>query len=118
MLTLADLREHLSRLAGIFPGGHVVGGLDTIEKMVGSATSLLGGGLGRADVELAVHRHRIAVDDFAVELLSERQRQRRFATRRGAEDYHQRRLKFRRRWLVVFIGSAHVQRRLQWMLCQ
>ena len=42
-------------------------------------------GLGGADFELAIHRNRIAVDDFTVEAASECQRQRSFAARRWTE---------------------------------
>ena len=60
--------------------------------MMRSAGTLGGAGLGRADVELAIHGDRIAVDDLSVEFFSERQRQRRLATGGGAEDYYQERL--------------------------
>ena len=67
-------------------------GSTTIEQMVRRAGALGGAGLGGADVELAIHGDRVAVDDLAVELLSERQRQRRFSAGRGPEDDHQQRL--------------------------
>ena len=70
--------------------------------------SFRGAGLGRANIELAIHRDRIAVDDFARELLRQRQRQRRLPARCRSKNDHQQR--FRRSGLAL---RAHVQRRLQ-----
>ena len=105
----ADFPEHLPRLPRILAGRHVLGGVDTIEEMMRRASALLGAGLGGPDVELAEHRDRIAVDDLAVKLLRERQRQCRLPAGGGTEDHYQQRLQR----AALAMVCAHVQRRLQ-----
>ena len=58
------------------------------EKVMRRARPFNGARLGRTDFELAVHRDRIAIDDFAEETSRERQRQGRFAASRGTENHH------------------------------
>ena len=113
-MAAADFPEHLPRLASIFAGGHEVSGIDEVEEVVGSAGAFIDIGLGGADIELAIHRDRIAVDDLALEFLRERQRQRRFSAGRRTKDHNQQRLG---RGDLAFI-QADAQRRLQWMSCQ
>src|SRR5580658_2898928 len=93
MTALADLCEHLPRLASVFAGCHVLHRVDTIEKMVGGASAFLGAWFGRADIELAVHCDRVAVDDLAGELFGERERQRSLSTGCGAENHDEQRLR-------------------------
>jgi hypothetical protein len=47
--------------------------------------------LGRAYIELAIHRDRVAVDDLAIELLCQRKRQRSLPASGGSKDYNQQR---------------------------
>ena len=71
-----DLFQYLPRLAGIFTGGDVAGGRDAIEKMMRGAGALGRSGLGGSEIELAVHRDRIAVHDLAAKAFGECERQR------------------------------------------
>ena len=48
--------------------------------------------LGRANAELAIHRHRIAIDDLAVKAGCDFQREARLAAAGWAEDYDQQRV--------------------------
>ena len=104
-----DLIEHLPRLACIFAGRDVAGGRDAIEQVMRDAGSFGSGGLGRPDVELAVHGDGIAIHDLATEALGKRQRKRRLPAGRWAQHDHQQRFRLRR---------SHRQRTLQWMTCQ
>ena len=55
------------------------------KRWCGARRSFRGCGLGRADIKLAVHRDRVAVDDFTAELLRQRQRQRRLPAAPSAQ---------------------------------
>jgi len=72
MPTRLDLSENSACLSRILPGSHILHGIDTIKEMVGRAGSFSETRLRCPDVELAVLRDRIAVDDLAVELLGKR----------------------------------------------
>src|ERR1039458_177246 len=84
-LSLLTFARDLSRLTGIFSGAAVGKRIDAIEQMMRNLRALRGTGLGRADFEFAVHRYRIAVDDFSRETPRDCQRQRRFAASRGTK---------------------------------
>ena len=90
-LSLLNLAQNLPRLAGIFSRANVGERIDAIQQVMRNLRALRRTGLGRADFKFAVHRHRIAVDDFTAEAPGDRQRQRRLPARRGTKhDYDQR----------------------------
>ena len=111
VISKVDLRKHLARLASIFARGDVLSGIENIEKMVGRARARGGAGLGRTDIKLPHHCDRIAVDNLALELLSERERQRGLPAGGWTEDHQQERFGCGGLAMAVILGG-HVQRRL------
>ena len=59
--------------------GVLVRRLDDVDQVMRDAAAIGGRDLVGADVEAAVHRRRIAIDDFAAEPLRNRERQRTFS---------------------------------------
>jgi len=64
-------------------------GIDAIEEMVRDQAPFRRGGLGRADVQVAIDLHRIGADDLGGKLFGQGQGQVRFPHPRGAGDDHQ-----------------------------
>ena len=89
MTSLADLRQHLPGASRVLAGRHELGGLDEIKEMVRRQRSFRGTGLGSADIKLAIHGDRVAVDDLTAKPLRQRQRQRRLPAARWPKDNHQ-----------------------------
>ena len=80
-----DVADRGGRVARVV-GGAVFGGrLDDVDEMVRDAALIGDRHLVGADVEAAVDRRRIAVDDLAAKPLGERQSERALARRRRAE---------------------------------
>ena len=74
------------RIARELRGGVLLGRIDDVDEMMRNAAALGSRDLVGADVEAAIDRGRIAVDDLAVEPLGERERQRALAGRGRPED--------------------------------
>src|ERR1035437_5036639 len=73
-LALLDRAQDLPPQAGKLSGADIVERIDTIHQVMRNFRALRRAGLGRADFELAVHRHRIAVDDLTREAPGNRER--------------------------------------------
>ena len=71
--TLFDLAKHGAGLASIVPRGTRLSGRENIEKMMGSASAVFGAGLGCANLEFTVERHRVAIHDLAAKALGDGQ---------------------------------------------
>jgi len=104
----------LPSLPRILAGRDILRRINAVEQMMWSLSAFGGTGLGRTDVELAVHRHGIAVDDLSVKLRCQRERQRRLSAGGRPKDDHQQRLRSRQ---IAMLGTD-VQRILQWISCQ
>src|SRR5437867_3992854 len=78
------------RVARKLRRGVLVGRLDDVDKVVRDAAAIGGRDLVGADVEAAVHRRRIAVDDFAAEPLRDGQGQGALSRRSRAENRNER----------------------------
>ena len=88
---LLDLAQNLPRLASIFSRANVGERIDAIQQVMRNFRALRRAGLGRADFKFAVHRNRVAVDDFTAKAARDRQRQSGLpARRRTKHDDHQR----------------------------
>ena len=70
MPTSADLSQYRARLTCIFACRDRLCGINKIQKVMGRLGPFTWGRLGGPDIELAVHRHRVTVDDLSVESLS------------------------------------------------
>jgi len=81
-----DFVKSLSRPTRVFAGGHIPSGFYKVEKVMGSAGTIPEARLGRADLKFAVHRDRVAIDDFALESFCEGEGECCFATGGGTED--------------------------------
>src|SRR5712692_11831920 len=90
--TRLDLLAGFADLARVFSGRNVAGWVNEIEQMMRDESALGECWFRRADLELAVHGHRIAVHDLALEALGQRQRECSLSASRRAQDYHQQRL--------------------------
>ena len=122
------LAQNLPRLARIFSRANVGERIHAIQQMMRNFRALRRTRLGRADVKFAVHRNRVAVDDFSVEAPRDRQRQSRLAARRRAQHDHDQGLAIHSiyfgklatfRAFGDFSGSFwHLQRALQGMYRQ
>ena len=66
--------------------GVLVGRIDDVDEVMRNALLLRERHLVGADVEAAIHGGRIAIDDLAAELVSQRNRQRALANRRRTEN--------------------------------
>ena len=71
---LLDLAHDLPPQAGILSGADIGERVDRIHQVMRNFRALRRAGLGRADFEFAVHRHRIAVDDLTREAAGNRER--------------------------------------------
>ena len=118
--SLHDLAQNLSRLAGVFSRRHVRKRIHAIQQMMRNLRSLRRRGLGRADFKFAVHRHRVAVDDFSMKAPRDCQRQCCLSARRRAKDDYDQRLALHLRQIQLgrFPQIRHVQRALHGMYCQ
>ena len=84
--------QNLSSLARILPGRHIGVGRNEVEQMMRDARSFFRARLGRADLELPVHRHRIAVDDLSLKPFREFERKRSLAAGGGTQNRNQQRI--------------------------
>ena len=73
MPTSADLSQYRARLTCIFACRDRLCGINKIQKVMRRLSPFTWGRFGGPDIELAVHRHRVTVDDLSVESLSDRQ---------------------------------------------
>jgi hypothetical protein len=80
--------------------------------MMGNLGAFGCSGLGRSNIQLAVHRDRIAIDDLSRESFGDCDGERRLTARGGAEDDQQ------ERFATSGLLRSWAQRQLQWMLCQ
>ena len=94
-------------------GGVLLGRLDDVDEVVRNAALLRLRQLVGADVEPAVDRGRVAVDDLAAVLLGERERQRALAGRRGPENGEDARIGHCRRMTDVHDERAHQKEKTQ-----
>ena len=76
------------RIARVLRGGIDLGGVGNVDEVVRDALPVAGGHLVGADVEAAVDRGRVAVEDLAVELAGQRQSERALP-RRGRPQHRQ-----------------------------
>jgi hypothetical protein len=60
--------------------------------MMGGASAFFGGGFGGPDFKFAVHRNRVAIDDFPMKMLGEGERERSLTTGGGTENDDQQRV--------------------------
>src|SRR5215207_3022440 len=81
-----DLADDACSVAGKLRGGVDRRRLDDVNQVMGDAPPLLERHLVGADVEPAINRRRIAVDDLAAEAFGEREREGALATRGRPED--------------------------------
>ena len=88
-------------LASILTRVHVSQRIHTIQKVMGNFRALRRRRLGGANVKFAVHRDRVAVDDFSPEAARDRQRQSGLPTGRGAKHDHEQGLAIRIRQLPL-----------------
>src|SRR5579872_1189522 len=89
VMAQVNFLQHLPRLPGIFTCGDVLRGIHAIEKVMLRRCEFTRARLGGPDIKLADHRARITVDDLTVELLRQRQRQRRLSAGRGPKNHYQ-----------------------------
>jgi hypothetical protein len=82
----------MSRAPGIFTGRDEIRRLDDVEKMMGRTRPFARGRLGRANLEFAIQRDRIAINNFALEMFRENEREGRFAACSRAEKDNQQRV--------------------------
>ena len=68
MPTRSNIADNLPRLPRIFARAHIRVGIDKVDKVMRHFRTFGSRGLGGSDLKLAVHRHRIAVDDLTGEL--------------------------------------------------
>jgi hypothetical protein len=73
-------------LAAVFARGEWLVGIGHVDQVMGQARPFFIGGLRRAEVHPAIDGDRVATDDLAVELLTQREGQGRFAAACGAEE--------------------------------
>ena len=83
---LLDLLERLARLTRILSRSDVGGRLNDVEQMMRGAGTFFAAGLRSADLEFAIHRDRVAIDDFALKTLREGERKSRLAAGGGTEN--------------------------------
>ena len=88
----SDLAQNLPRLAGIISGANVGERIHAIQQVMRNLGSLRRAGFGRADFKFAVHRNRVAVDDFSVEAARDRERQSGLPASRGTKHHYDQRL--------------------------
>src|ERR1700681_1558086 len=74
-LTQSYLAQNPPRLARIFSSANVGERIHAIQQVMRNLRALRRTGLGRADFKFAVHRNRVAVDDFTAEAARDGQRQ-------------------------------------------
>ena len=79
-------------------------GVDAVENVMGNRRLFLGAWFGSADVHMLIHGHGISIDDFAIQVGRQRNRQRRFAAGGGARDDNQRDLTHMLR--LLFLGGT------------
>ena len=85
-----DAGDSLARQAGIFARGKHAVRIEDVYEVMGDAAALRLGELGRPDIEPAVHLEGIAVHDFSVEPLGQRERQGAFSRAGGTNHRNQR----------------------------
>ena len=95
-----DFGDGLARQPGIFAGGEELVGVDDIDQVVGNAAAFLERELGGADVEVAEDLEGVAVDDLAVEFLSNRKGQIALSGTGGPDDRNQWAIRARQRLQV------------------
>src|SRR6202521_4002804 len=107
------LAQNPPRLARIFSGANVGERIHAIEEVMRNFRALRRTGLGRADFKFAVHRDRVAVDDFTAEAAGDGQRQSCLPACRGTKhDYDER---FAIRHIQHIRQLLRLQRALQGM---
>ena len=84
-LTQYYLAQNPPRLASIFSGANIGERIHAIQQVMRNFRALRRTGLGRADFKFAVHRNRVAVDDFTVEAARDGQRQSCLSACRGTK---------------------------------
>ncbi len=109
MLALGDLLHNLARVPGIFPGADIDKRVCIVQQMMRDFRAFGWTWLGRADFKIAVHRHRVAIDDLALKAARQFQRERGLSAGGRAQHRDQQRLVFNMR---------QSQRALQGMYCQ
>ena len=82
---MVDLAQNLARLARILARADIGDRIDAIEQVMRNFRALRRTGLSRSDFKFAVHRDRVAVDDFTAEAPRDRQRQGGLPARGGTE---------------------------------
>ena len=63
-----DFRDGGARQAGVFAGGEELVGIQDIDQVMGNTATLGQRQFGSADIKVAIHLERVAVDNFSVEL--------------------------------------------------
>ena len=94
-MSAAILAQNPPRLASIFSGANVGERIHAIQQMMRNFRALRRTGLGCADVKFAVHRNRVAVDDFTAEAAGDGQRQSGLPARRRTKHHYDERLAIR-----------------------
>ena len=85
VMAVADFGEHLPGATGIFAGSHRLRRVDDIEQMMRCAGTFFRRRLGGADVEFSIDSDGIAIDDFALKALGQREGKGRLAGTGGTE---------------------------------
>ncbi len=63
-----NFRDGSARQAGVFAGRAELVGIEDIDQVMGDTTALGQRQFGSADIKVAIHLQRVAVDNFSVEL--------------------------------------------------
>src|ERR1700733_12154913 len=99
MPAAGNLCDSLAGLPRVFSSAYIGARIDEVDKMMWNLCAFGSRRLGSADLEIAIHSNRIAVDDLAVELARKDERKRGLPASGWAEhDDEQRQF----RWVLLW----------------
>ena len=67
MLSFRNLPHNLTRLASIFSRAHIAQRVNIVEQVMRNFRALVPRWLGCANLKIAVHRHRVTIDNLTPE---------------------------------------------------
>lgn len=85
-LAVGNVADHLSCVSSVFAGGVTLLRLEHVDHMVGNAAPFELAQFCGSDVEATIKLEGVAINNFAIELLGDAQRQRALPSSRGTDN--------------------------------